>query len=182
MRKIKLLITLILVCGLSTEVCAVEKNSEDYKEQLNKIDLFYEVLNKKAPKISDFFKLFGSDNESELELILRHDFPSLKLEEWDLNKKAADHVSKIFARPTFHVSRFLKCLKVKEPAIFKTKAKYRVEMPPEVTNDFRRFTVSTDNDQKSKIIFEFSQNEPYIESIILPDGKSIYTLIDNCGK
>lgn len=177
MRKMMQLVLLFVLCGLPSVALADDGKKEGYQHQMKKIELLFSVLSKKAPKISDFFQLFGRDNEAELEMILRQDFPSLELTEWDLNKKAVKHVDSIMARPASHVSRFLNCLKVKAPDIFKPKVKYRIQTPPEFTDNFRRFTVSITNDQETKIIFEFSQNESTIENIIMPDGSSVYSLI-----
>ena len=182
MKIFRIIIVLIFLSGFSTKFIAAEDFSEDYKEQLNKIVLFYEILNKKEPKVSDFFKLFGEDNEAELELILRQDFPSLNLQDWDLNQVAVDHVDKIFTNPDSYTSRFLECIKLEEPKLFTLTIKRRIEFPPEITRDFRKFTVSSTNAKETKVIFEFSQNEPYIESITLPNAKSIYTLIEKCKK
>ena len=60
------------------------------------------------------------------------------------------------------------------------KIRRQIEFPPEINSDFRRFTVRATNAKATKVIFEFSQNEPYIESITLPNGKDIYTLIETC--
>lgn len=182
MRRAQLLMCVILLCWFPAISFAGDRKGEDYKKQMSQIELFYKILQKKAPKISDFYLLFGRDNEAELESILRQEFPTLSMEEWDLNKKAVNYVDKVLSRPALHVSRFLRCLKMKEPELFASKSVYRIQTPPEVTKDFRRFTVRIDNDHERNIVFEFSQTEPYIESIILPDGRSVYTLIDSCRK
>lgn len=188
MKIFRIIIVLIFLFGFSfgfsSRLSFAGDYPENYKEQLNKVILFYEILNKKEPKVSDFFRLFGEDNEAELQLILRQDFPSLNLQDryWDLNPNVADHIDRIFTHTDSYTSRFLECVKLEEPKLFAHKIKRRIEFPPEITRDFTRFTVSMTNAKETKVIFEFSQNELYIESIILPNDKSIYTLIETCKK
>lgn len=184
MKIFRIIIVLIFLSGFSNKFIAAKDSSEDYKEQFNKIVLFYEILNKKEPKVSDFFRLFGEDNEAELELILLQDFPSLNLQDryWDLKPNVAEHIDKIFTHPDSYSSRFLECIKSEESKLFVEKIRRQIEFPPEINSDFRRFTVRATNAKTTKVIFEFSQNEPYIESITLPNGKDIYTLIETCKK
>jgi hypothetical protein len=180
----RILIIFIFLFGFSSGLSFAGDYPETYKEQLNKVILFYEILNKKEPKVSDFFRLFGEDNEAELQLILRQDFPSLNLQDryWDLKPDVADHIERIFTHADTYTSRFLECIKSEEPKLFADKIKRQIEFPPEIDGDFRRFIVRATNAKAAKVIFEFSQNEPYIESITLPSGRSIYTLIETCKK
>lgn len=180
----RILIIFIFLFGFSSRLSASGDSPEDYTEQLNKVLLFYEILSKNEPKVSDFIRLFGEDNEAELELILQQDFPSLNLQDryWDLKPNVADHVDRIFTHADTYTSRFLECIKLEEPKLSAEKTKHQIEFPPEIHGDFRRFIVRATNAKATKVIFEFSQNEPYIESITLPSGRSIYTLIETCKK
>ena len=180
----RILIIFIFLFGFSSRSSFAGDYPENYKEQLNKVILFYEILNMKEPKVSDFFRLFGEDNEAELQLILLQDFPSLNLQDryWDLKPNVADHVDKILTQADTYPSRFFECIKSQEAKLFTEKTKHQIEFPPDIEGDFRRFIVRANNSNATKVIFEFSQNEPYIESITLPSGRSIYTLIEKCKK
>jgi hypothetical protein len=172
-----LLISLILV-----EIVFVQEvTSQDYAEQINSIILFYETLKKKpSPTVDDFFKLFGKDNEAELKLILRQEYSSLDWKgNWFDNQEELNYVNKVYKDPHHYPSRFLQCIKSAEPKVFFEKVKHQIEFPPEISKDFRAYAVTT---QGKKLIFEFSQDERTIENIYLPDGKSIYSLVEKCAK
>ncbi len=175
----RLLRTLLTILILTVVQHSQPFASENYDEQLSTITLFYKTLTKnEAASVSEFFKLFGEGNEAELELILRQEFRSLDWKRnWLDDEKAAAYVEKIYNDPQHHTSRFLKCIKAAIPMFSSGKVNPQIESPPNVTKDFRKFTVKTHG---TKVIFEFSQDEPYIENIYLPDGKSIYTLIEKC--
>jgi hypothetical protein len=173
----KLIIVLIMAIVIPGQLSA----SENYLNQISTVIGFHKALSEtNSPTVSVFLKLFGKGNEAELELILRQRFPSLDWKgKWFDNKEAKTYVQKVYDNPQLYPSRFLQCIKSNEQIFFADKVKRQIEFPPEITKDFRRFTVITDG---KKVIFEFSQDEPYIENIYLPDGKSIYTLIDRCVK
>lgn len=152
--------------------------SEDYNEQKSTITLFYETLNKEEPSVSDFFRLFGKGNEAELELILRQQFVYLNWKgNWFDDEKALKYVNEVYSNPEKYKSRFLRCIKLTQPMFSSPKFNLQIESVPSVTKDFRRFAVVS---HEKKVIFEFSQDEPYIENVYLPDGTSIYTLIEKC--
>lgn len=133
---------------------------------------------KESPTVSDFFRIFGKGNESELQLILRKRFPSLDWKgNWFANQEAAQYINNVYNNPTEYPSIFLQCIKTTEPGLFAEGIQRQIEFPPKVSKDFRTFTITLDG---KKVLFEFSQNEPYIENIYLPDGKSIYALIERC--
>jgi hypothetical protein len=176
MRLLRALLTILILTVVPySQPCA----SENYNEQLSTITLFYKTLTKnEAASVSEFFKLFGEGNEAELELILRQEFPSLDWKRnWLDDEKAVVYVEKIYNDPHHHTSRFIKCIKTTIPMFSSGKFNLQIESPPNVTKAFRKFTVKAHG---KKLIFEFSQDEPYIENIYLPDGKSIYTLIEKC--
>lgn len=153
--------------------------SENYDKQISTITLFYSTLNKKEPpSVSDFFKVFGRSNEAELQLILRQHFFYLDWKgDWLTDEKALKYVNEVYNDPEKYQSRFLQCIKSSELLFSSRNLNPQIESAPNVTKDFRRFTVISHN---KKVFFEFSQDEPYIENIYLPDGTSIYTLIEKC--
>jgi hypothetical protein len=155
--------------------------SENYIRQINTIILFYEMLTtKESPSVADFFKFFSEHNEAELELILRKEFPLLNFKgKWFDNQQAKGYVNKIYNNPELYSSLFLQCIKSDEPKLFADKVTRQIEFPPKINKDFKTFTVIT---YGNKVVFEFSQDEPTIENIYLPNGKSIYTLIEKCIK
>jgi hypothetical protein len=173
----KLVIVLIMTVVIPGQLSA----SENYLDQVSTVIAFHEALvERESPTVSVFFKLFGKGNEAELELILRQRFPSLDRKgKWFDNREAKTYVTKVYDNPQLYPSRFLQCLKSNRQILFADKIKRQIEFPPEIAKDFRRFTVITDG---KKVIFEFSQDESYIENIYLPDGKSVYTLIEKCVK
>ncbi len=154
--------------------------AENYNEQISTITLFYKTLNKKEASVSDFFRLFGRSNEAELELILRQQFVYLDWKgNWFNDEKALKYVNQVYNEPEKYQSRFLQCIKSTEPLFSSHILNPQIESVPNVTKDFRKFTVIS---HEKKLIFEFSQNEPYIENIYLPDGTSIYTIIGKCKR
>jgi hypothetical protein len=64
------------------------------------------------------------------------------------------------------------------PDLFLDKVKRQIEFPPEITKDFRNYKITTSG---KAVIFQFSGEDNFIENIYLPEGKSIYTLIEGCG-
>jgi hypothetical protein len=176
MRLLRILLPiLILTVVLHNQPLA----SENYNEQISTITLFFKTLNKKeAANVSDFFRLFGRSNEAELELILRQQFVYLNWKgNWFDDEKALKYVNEVYNNPEKYQSRFLQCIKSTEPLFSSRNRNPRIESAPNVTKDFRRFTVIS---HEKKVFFEFSQDEPYIENIYLQDGTSIYTLIEKC--
>lgn len=178
MRLLRILIT-ILILSVVPDSQSQTPASENYNEQLSTITLFYKTLTKNdAASVSDFLKLFGRGNKAELELILRQQFAYLNWKRnWFDDEKAFNYVNKVYNDPENYESRFLHCIKSTEPMLSTGKVNPQIEFPPHVTKDFKKFTVIRHG---KKVIFEFSQDEPYIENIYLPDGKSIYTLIEKC--
>lgn len=152
--------------------------SETYFKQIETILKFYETLAAENPNVQQFFELFGRDNEAELELILKNKFPSLNLKgDWHENKEAEKYIKVVYEYPERFSSEFLYCLKSVKPKLFSQKIKRHIEFPPKINNDFRKFRVITN---KEKVIFQFSQGEPFIENIYLSDGTSIYDLEGKC--
>jgi hypothetical protein len=138
--------------------------SENYNEQIYSITLFYETLNKKeAASVSDFFRLFARGNEAELELILRQQFPYLNWKgNWFGDEEALKYINDAYDHPERYQSRFLQCIKSTEPLFSSRQPNPQIESAPSLTRDFRKFTVISHD---KKVIFEFSQDEAYIESI-----------------
>lgn len=168
------LLCIILLLNISGEVIA----SENYHRQAATVLMLYETLALESPSVEQFFHLFGKDNESELELILRQQFPTLNLKgNWFDNKEAKNYVDEIYKHPALYPSRFLSCFKSAMPKLFASKNKRLLEFPPSVTNDVKTFSVFS---QGEKIIFEFSSNEQALDNIYLSTGKSIYELIPDC--
>ncbi len=170
------LLSAVLILALTFPTISL--GSGKYINQIQTIVLFYEtMLQNKPPTVSDFLKLFGKDNEAELEVILRQKFPTLDWKKnWSDNEEAVDYIEKVFNNPQNHTSMFLQCIKLAEPTFF-AGVKWQIEFPPEITKDFRKFSVLI---RAKRIIIEFSQDERTIENVYLPDGKSIYSLIEGC--
>lgn len=170
------------IAAILGSLCAFETLASDIPRlsgQVNAILKFYQkVTSDTQPSASDFFELFGRDNESELELILRQSFPKLNPKEnWFSDQKASEYVSKVYSNPIQYPSRFMKCLRDSRPDLFLNHTKRQIKFSPEITGDFRNFKVIT---SEKILIFQFSKEENLIENIYLPEGKSIYTLIEKC--
>jgi len=150
-------------------------------KQVATIVEFCELVGADAqPKVSDFFRLFGRENESELKLILMQQFPKLDINQpWFLEREALEYVNRVYNNPNQYISRFMECLRKNRPDLFLSKAKCQIEFPLEITKDFKNFKVTTSG---KTMIFQFSGEESLIENIYLPEGKSIYTLIEGCGR
>lgn len=153
--------------------------SQSYVHQGTTVLLFYEtVLEKEAPSVADFIALFGPNNESELNLILHQKFPDTA-ESWTSDEEAIKYTEKVYKQPDEFPSLFLRCVQINSKRLFLNTKKLHLVYPPDTLEDFKRFTVLANN---HKVIFVFSQNETTIENIILPDGESIYTIIEKCFK
>jgi hypothetical protein len=172
-----LLAVLMLIFTLPARILA----SDSYAEQMATVVLFYEVLStKQTPSVSDFFAVFGKDNEAELELILSDKFPFLDTKKkWFDNQDALKYVNKIYNEPDQYPSRFFGCIKVAEPKFFAEKLKRCIEFPPNTTIAMKSFNVITDG---KKVVIQFSEDNRTIENLFLPDGRSIYSLIEQCKK
>lgn len=160
---------------------ALSSENPIMSKQVATIVEFFEVVAADAqPKASDFFKLFGKENESELKLILTQQFPRLDINQtWFLEQEALKYVNRVYDNPTQYVSRFLECLRKSRPDLFLSKAKRQIEFPPEITKSFSNFKITVSG---KTLIFQFSGQEILIENIYLPEGKSIYTLTEECGR
>jgi hypothetical protein len=150
-------------------------------KQVATIVEFLELLGADTqPKTSDFFRFFGRENESELELILKQQFPKLSINQiWFSDQEALEYVNRVYDNPSQHVSRFMECLRKTNPELFLCKTKHKIEYFKERSEDFKKFKVT--NSGKT-MIFQFSGRESLIDNIYLPEGKSIYTLIEECGR
>lgn len=154
------------------------ENSSMSKQVATIVEFHEQVAADATPKASDFFRLFGRANESELKLILRQQFPKLDINQtWFSDREALEYVNRVYYAPNEHISRFMECLRKTRPDLFLGKAKYQIEFPPEITKDFTNFKVTTSG---KTMIFQFSGQESFIENIYLPEGKSIYTLVEGC--
>lgn len=154
--------------------------SDISSRQVDTILNFYKFLATKKPTVKQFQALFGQHNEAELELILAQKFPSLNIEgNWFENDQASRYVDMVDKNPEKYPSRFFYCIRSVEPKLFSRNVKYKIDSQPNSSNSFREYSVVTDGE---KVIFQFSQNEPYIENIILPNKRSIYDLINSCKK
>jgi hypothetical protein len=149
-------------------------------KQVATIEVFCEQMAADVqPKVSDFFKFFGRENESELKLILKQQFPKLDMKQtWFSDQEALEYVNRVYHNPNQHVSRFMACIRKTRPDLFLSKAKPQIEVPPEITKDFKNYKVGISG---KTVIFQFSREDRFIENIYLPDGTSIYTLIEGCG-
>ena len=171
--RIPMLVSTVVVVFL-VMFCGKAYTSEVNYKQVDTIFLFFETMNnKQIPTVSDFNKLFGENNEAELELILEQKYPDLQ-GQWMNNKKIIKYTKAVSEQPRKYPSRFLMLIRNSVPEIFSKKSKRRLEFPPEITKDFKKYSIITD---ESRVVFIFSRDECTIEDIELPDGKSIYTLI-----
>jgi hypothetical protein len=172
-----------IICILATfcvsQIFASENS--DTSKQVATIGEFWEVVAADSqPKASDFFRLFGRENESELGLILKQRFPELNIKQtWFSDPEASKYINGVYDNPNQYPSRFIECIRKTRPDLFLGKTKRQIELPPETTRDFKNFKVTTSG---KTIIFQFSGQESLIENIYMPDGKSIYTLIEGCGR
>lgn len=154
------------------------RSRESYFDQMRTIISFYEALgSERPPRVSDFVRLFGAESEEELELILRDEFPQVKGSAVLSNKSAHTRVREIFAKPESFQSRFLLCVKALEGKLFVADGKRQIEWPPDEKGDFRRYRVVS---AAGTAIFEFSQDEPLIESIYLPNGRALGSRLSEC--
>ena len=158
---------------------ALEKDNSGMDKQVATIVTFCEkITSDTQPTAADFFMLFGKENESELELILRQRFSDLNINgNWFSNPEALDYVNKVYDNPNRYPSRFMECLRKVEPELFLNKAKRQIQFPPEITKDFKNFSVTVSG---KTIVFQFSKEEGLIENVYLPSGKSVYQLIEKC--
>ena len=149
--------------------------SEDDAEQISTILRFYEVMTKPTqPTVADFYSLFGPNNEAELALVFNRKFP---FRQWNKDPESIEYSRKMYEQPTQFTSMFLQCIRSEEPSLFSTTTSRLIQFPPEADEDFTRYTVVTGS---VGITFVFSQNDPFIETVYLPSGKSIDTLTDTC--
>lgn len=209
-RLTKILYTITFLIILAGQCSASETSHHEqsstsgiYYKQVATILKFYDILTKKEePTVQDFFEFFSEHDESELDLGLRQDYPSFGAKEqetmkkwrekaegksyaevvekiWHDNPNAKNYADEIYLHPDRYPSRFLRCIKTKESLLFSQKIPRKLEFPPEVTKDFIKYSVLISG---KKAIFEFVHDEPTIENVYLPDGKSIYDLILRCVK
>jgi hypothetical protein len=131
---------------------------------------FFKVINKRNPTVKDFIGLFGENNEAEMALI------------FDMKKDsdASLYYVGVDSNPKKYSSLFLKCIKKEEPKLFATKSKPFIKRMPPKDKYFINYEIKINGQE---IIFQFSQYDITIENIYLPDGESIYDLVDRrCGK
>lgn len=160
-------------------VFSLQSYADTSYNQVVKVLLFYDLITvEENPNIKHFFELFGRDNEAELELFLRLNFPELDITvNWFDNQEAKKNIDELYRNPEKHLSKFLECIKLLEPKLFSKRLTRMIEFPPKESKGFQIYRVLTGN----KIVsFQFSQNEDVLDDIILPNGKSIYTLIPKC--
>jgi len=143
---------------------ALSSENSLMSKQVAAIVKFFEIMVADTqPKASDFFKLFGKENESELKLILSQEFPGLDIKQtWFLEKEALKYVNRVYDNPTQYDSRFLECLRKARPDLFRSKAKRQIEFPPEITKSFSNFKITVSG---KTAIFQFSAQEVFIENI-----------------
>lgn len=163
---------LILISGL----LAVPAAPESYTRQLATVVAFYEMLtHKQVPTVADFRSFFGENDESETDITLRQEFGSI---ESGATAGAINYVNERLNNPQRYPSRFLHCIQTVRPDLFAAPRTRRIEFPPESRQDFRRFKVWTAD---KVVVFEFSQDEPFIEMIYLPNGETIHTALAECN-
>ncbi|TAN43223.1 MAG: hypothetical protein EPN22_10365 [Nitrospirae bacterium] len=177
MTKFKMIVLSVsLVIVLFSGICTAEK----YLQQESAIVVFCDTLKKTSPTVYDYFMLFGKQDESELELILRQRYPSLDWKgNWFHNKKASDYVKNVYSKPQNYPSRFLRCIKLSHPDLSSKSNKLKIDRSPKILDDFKEFNVMVGG---KKLIFQFSQDDPYIENIYFSNGDSIFDLIEICTK
>lgn len=147
-------------------------------QQVATIVAFYEIMSgNEVPTVADFQALFGQDNEGEVRILLREKFPNLRDDQVP-DPVAVAYVNERINHPHDHPSRFLQCIKSQELALFTKKIVRQIQFPPESLLDLRRYKVTTGDG--TTVVFEFSQNEPFIETIYLPSGRKLNCLIDAC--
>lgn len=154
---------------------------DNNKAQVTTIMSLCKILARNNPMtVQDFFNIFGKDNEAELELLLKAKFPSVDYKgDWSKNKEVLVYPNAVYNDPLKFRSMFLECLKIAEPKLFNSEIRCEVCLPPSIIDDLTRYTVII---RSQKVIFEFSQDESYIENIYLPNGESIYTAVEHCQK
>lgn len=163
-------ITIIVLISMNFNGICLAENAKKYTDM---VKVFYNKTYKcNHVKISDFNELFGEGNEAELEMILIRKFDIISGDEY-LNKDIVDKVNKILSSPSKYDSEFLKLLCVSKE-LNVDKIENNIVYPIQKERDYVYVYVYQG---LSKITFEFSRGESYIENIYLPNGKSVYSLI-----
>jgi hypothetical protein len=175
------LLSFIIILSLVTFTFASDHGLDDNKAQVTTIISLCKILEQeRPPTVADFFSVFGKDNKAELELLLRNRFPFVDYKrDWSKNRKVLAYVNEVYNEPIEFRSLFLGCMKIVEPKVFTSGMRCEVSFPPVVINDLKKYTVIIGN---QKVIFEYSQEESYIENIYLPSGESIYAAVERCQR
>ena len=173
MKAQKIIIIVILINLIIPRICC----ADDTCKYINLVLNFYKNMQGcKQHKISDYYDLFGKNNEAELEMILRKRFKSQNnREELNRNNDIVNQVNAVLNNPTKYDSEFLKLLCTSNVLSLNKNIERSIVFPIQETKDFIQVKVLEGN---KKIIFEFSRGESSIENIYLPDGKSIYSLTE----
>ncbi len=140
---------------------------------------FFGAIRSKTPTIAMFQRLFGNDSEAEMNTILAVHFPG----EFSGGRRAPDEEVAEFTRKRLsdskHRSEFLTCLGRLRPRLFIPDSKVAVGATVGGSDhSFQRRAVTT---RAGTLTFVFATGSTTIEDIELPDGKSVYSLIPECG-
>ena len=158
-------------------VLVASKRADD--SQARTVRDFFRSVGSKTPTIAMFQRLFGNDSEAELNAILAVHFPG----EFSGGRRPPDDRSAEFTRKRLsdsnHRSEFLTCLGRLRPRLFIPGGKGSVGTSVRGGDgSFQRRAVTT---PAGTLTFVFATDSAVIEDIELPDGKSVYTLIPECG-
>jgi len=152
-------------------------------DQVKTINLFFEILSKKADlKISDLRDLYGMHG-IEYEFGVLFGIVSEVKEETEtteLSPEIGEFVSKNTPSQEGN-SRWLKCIKYMNPNRFEDKVKTTIKLPPIFYGEYndRKFYVLRG---KEIWVFQFDSDEKIINHIKFPNGKTIYWLFNHCSK
>lgn len=112
MWPIRVFYVVSILASFCVSVAFTSENSGMSKQVATIEEFFEQVAADAQPKASDFFRFFGKENESELELILRQQFFKLNInQDWFSDREALEYVNRVYHNPNQHVSRFLECLR-----------------------------------------------------------------------
>ena len=161
---------LLVVTMLASAVAAARTQTDTVRK-------LYRALGTSSPTIATFTKLFGGDNEAEVDTLLaiyyRGNVPDTVPDE-----KAVNYTRRV-TNPKNN-SEFLRCIHRLRPELFSATTMVKVETQKRTGDDsFDRIPVVT---RGGELIFVFSKGENTIEDITMPDGSSVYVLIPECGR
>lgn len=173
---------LLTVAAMMPPTCVAVQDATE-GQQFAKIGLFLEMLTQpEAPSVQRFEEIFGPNNEAEVAVIVRQEFPW-----WDRPATLGDHaddarasaiayINERINNPTKYRSRFLSCLKKLYPNLVGPR-RWAVVYPPERTEHYRRFHASSAG---VVLVFKFPDDEEWVEDVVLPSGGSVRSVVNEC--